>query len=452
MFGAVKVSPYPVRGRPFAIDYLGDRMKLLIAVIIVAAGVFAGASVRAGDAEKELRLSQAIDEALQNNPEIHVLQNKLQSARARGNQSTYLEDPELNLEAWGIPLNQPANIRSSNPIVLGLRQKIPFFGKRALKSEIAGSEVRMAEEDLRAKQVEVVAKVKNAYADYFMAEKSIEIAKGHLELIRQVSLTAGNLYKVGKAPQQDVIKALLEQTDLLNRLNMAERELETTKARLNTLLNHHLDTQLGSPAELSLVPLRLSFNDLERLALENNPELEGMEQSVKRSEKAIELARRNQKYPDFMLGLQYWVAPDQKQKHMYTPMVSLTIPFSPWTKGKHDYEVEEAVAERQATKSQHEAMKNAALLAVRETLTKARAAEKSVTFYEDGLLPQAQQSFEATVAAYQTGQVNFVTMLDAQRTIREARLGYYKALVEHEQSIVDIEKAVGATLPREMKN
>jgi cobalt-zinc-cadmium efflux system outer membrane protein len=428
-------------------------MKLIIAVVIVAAGVFAGASARAADAKKELRLSQAIDEALQNNPEIHVLQNKLQSARARGNQSTYLEDPELNLEAWGIPLNQPASLRSSNPIVLGLRQKVPFFGKRALKSEIAGSEVRMAEEDLRAKQVEVVAKVKNAYADYFMAEKSIEIAKGHLELIRQVSLTAENLYKVGKAPQQDLIKALLEQTDLLNRSNMAERELETTKARLNTLLNHHPDTQLGFPAaELSLVPLRLSFNDLERLALENNPGLEGMEQSVRRSEKVIELARRNQKYPDFMLGLQYWVAPDQKQKHMYTPIVSLTIPFSPWTKGKHDYEVEEAMAERQATKSQHEAMKNAAILAVREMFTRARAAEKSVTFYEDGLLPQAQQSFEATVAAYQTGQVNFVTMLEAQRTIREARLGYYKALVEHEQSIVDIEKAVGATLPREVKN
>ena len=451
MFGAVKVSPYPVRGRPFAIDYWGDQMKLLIAVI-VAAGVFAGASARAGDAENQLHLSQAIDEALKNNPEIHVLQNKLQSARARGNQSTYLEDPELNLEAWGIPLNQPTSIRSSNPIVLGLRQKVPFFGKRALKSEIAGSEVRMAEEELRAKQVEIVAKVKNAYADYFLAGKSIEIAQAHLELIRQVSLTAENQYKVGKAPQQDVIKALLEQTDLLNRLNMAERELETTKARLNALLNRHPDAQLGLPAELTLVPLRLSFTDLERLALENSPELEGMEQNVRRSEKVIELAQRNQKYPDFMLGLEYWVAPDQKQKHMYTPMVSLTIPFSPWTKGKHDYEVEEAMAERQATKSQHDAMKNAALLAVREMFSRARAAEKSVAFYQDGLLPQAQQSFEATVAAYQTGQVNFATMLEAQRTIRETRLGYYKALVEHQQSIVDIEKAVGVTLPRQVKN
>ena len=427
-------------------------MKLLIAVVFVAGGLFAGASGRAGDVQNELRLSQAIDEALKNNPEIHVLQNKLQSARARDNQATYLDDPELNLEAWGIPLNQPASIRSSNPIILGVRQKVPFFGKRALKSEIAGSEVRIAEEDLRAKQFEVVAKVKSAYADYFLALKSIEIAKAYLELNRQMSVTAENLYKVGRAPQQDVIKALLEQTDLLNRLNTAERDLAVTQARLNTLLGRHPGAQIGSPADINLARLSLTADDLEKLALEQKPELRGLQQNLKRSDTVIELARRNQKYPDFMLGLQYWVAPDQKQKHMYNPMVSLTIPFSPWTKGKHDYEIEEALAERQAAKSQFDAMKNSALLAIREMFVKARAADKSVSFYEDGLLPQAQQSFEATIAAYQTGQVNFATMLDAQRAIREARLGYYKALVEHEQSVVDIEKAVGAALPRQVKN
>jgi len=427
-------------------------MKLPSWVVIVALGALSAITVHAGEAENKLLLSEAIDEALENNPEIHALKHKLQSARARGNQSTYLEDPEFNFEAWAVPLNQPVKFRSANPLVFGLRQKVPFFGKRGLKGEIAASEVRMAEEDLRAKQVEVVAKVKNAYTDYFMAQKNIEIAKGHLELIRQVSLTAENLYKVGKAPQQDVIKALLEQTDLLNKLNLAERDQTTAQARLNTLLSRHPRAPLGAPEEPKLVRLSNEFDELERLALEHKPELRGLEQNLRRSDKAIELAQRNQKYPDFMLGLQYWVAPDQKQKHMYNPMVSLTIPFSPWSKGKHDYEVEEALAERQAAKSQYEAMKNAALLEVREMVTRARAAEKSVSFYQDGLLPQAQQSFGAAVSAYQTGQVNFVTMLEAQRTIREARLGYYRALVEYEQSVVEIEKAVGVTLPRRSNN
>src|SRR5258706_5943239 len=129
-------------------------------------------------------------------------------------------------------------------------------------------------------------------------------------------------------------------------------------------------------------------------------------------------------------------------------MISLSLPFSPWTKGKHDYEVEEAFAEREAAKSELDAMKNAALLETREMYIKARAAEKSLTIYRDGLLPQAEQSFSSAVAAYQTGQANFMTLLEAQRTIRDARLGYYKASVEYEQSLVDLEKAVGGNLTR----
>jgi len=421
-------------------------MRSPLVLVWVALNCFAGVTVHAGEAENKMPIAQAVDEALKNNPEIHVLRSKLQSARARGHQSAYLEDPELNFEAWAVPLNRPVSFRSANPLIFGLRQKVPFFGKRELRSEMAASDVGMVEAELRAKEVELAAKVKNAYADYFMAQKNIEIAKAHLELIRQVSLTAENLYKVGKAPQQDVIKALLEQTDLLNKLNLAEREQASAQARLNTLLSRHTDAPLGSPDEPRLTALPVEFGELEKLALEQKPELRGLEQNVRKSAKAIELAQRNQKYPDFMLGLQYWLAPDQKQKHMYNPMVSLTIPFSPWTKGKHEYEVEEALAERQAAKSQLDAMKNTALLAVREMFLRARAAEKSAAFYKDGLMPQAEQAFGAAVAAYQTGQVNFVTLLDAQRTMRDARLGYYRALVEYEQSIVEMEKAVGATL------
>ena len=147
-----------------------------------------------------------------------------------------------------------------------------------------------------------------------------------------------------------------------------------------------------------------------------------------------------------MLGLQYWVAPDQSPKHMYTPMVTLTIPFSPWTKGRHDYEIEEAVAERQMAKANLTAMRNMALSEVRETFAKVEASRNSLSFYQEGLLPQAQQSYGAAVAAYQTGQVNFMTLLDAQRTIRDTRLGYYKALVDYEQSLADLDRAVGVNL------
>jgi len=137
---------------------------------------------------------------------------------------------------------------------------------------------------------------------------------------------------------------------------------------------------------------------------------------------------------------------------MYSPMITLTIPFSPWTKGKHDYEIKEAMAERQMAKANLDAMRNVALSEVSETFAKVEAAQKSLTFYQDGLLPQAQQSYGAAVAAYQTGQVNFMTLLDAQRTIRDTRMGYYKALVDYQQSLADLDRAVGEDVSQLGKN
>jgi cobalt-zinc-cadmium efflux system outer membrane protein len=143
--------------------------------------------------ERGLSLSEAVAEALKNNVE---------SARARGNQATYLEDPELNMEAWGVPLNHPVKYRSANPLIIGVRQKLPFFGKLGLKGEMAMQDVRIAEEELRAKEQEVLAKVKAAYADYFMTTKSLEIYKELLELVRHTSTTAEGLYQVGKTPHR----------------------------------------------------------------------------------------------------------------------------------------------------------------------------------------------------------------------------------------------------------
>ncbi len=216
-----------------------------------------------------------------------------------------------------------------------------------------------------------------------------------------------------------------------------------SQAKLNTLLSRRPEAPVGAPRELDVRSIPTQFAQLENLTMEQRPELRALESSISRSETAVQLAQRNRKYPDFMVGLQYWVAPDQSPRHMYAPMLTLTITFSPWTKGKHDYEIEEALAERRVAKANLAAMKNMALFEVREASAKLDAALKSVSIYRDGLLPQTEQSFQAAVAAYQTGGVNFMTLLDAQRTIRDVRMGYYKALVDYEQSRADLERAVG---------
>ncbi|MBI2359368.1 MAG: TolC family protein [Deltaproteobacteria bacterium] len=134
-------------------------------------------------------------------------------------------------------------------------------------------------------------------------------------------------------------------------------------------------------------------------------------------------------------------------KNRYGAMVNIMIPFSPWTQGKHNYEVEEALTEIRVAKAKRESMRNMTVREIGESLAKVDAFRRSVTLYKEGLLSQAELSFRAAMSAYQTGRVEFVMLLEAQRALREARMGYYRAQVSLMQNLADLERAVGQELP-----
>jgi outer membrane protein TolC len=185
---------------------------------------------------------------------------------------------------------------------------------------------------------------------------------------------------------------------------------------------------------------------LDDLALANRPELQGAEREIERAEILHELAERNRKYPDFMLGWDYMRMPTDMKKDRYGAMVNITIPFSPWTAGKRAYEVEESLAEIRAAKSNREAIRNMTVKEVAQGEAKVHAAKRSLQLYREGMLSQAELSFRSALSAYQTGRVEFVNLLEAQRALREARMGYYKATASVMQNLADLERAVGRDL------
>jgi outer membrane protein TolC len=233
----------------------------------------------------------------------------------------------------------------------------------------------------------------------------------------------------------------------MNQLIVAEEERKTSEVRVNSLMNRSPQTPIQVPTELSVSESTLSIPALEDLALANRPELKGAKEDIERTERMYELADRNRKFPDFMVGWDYWWVPMGMIKNQYAGMVNITIPFSPWTIGKRNYEIEETLAENRAAKASRDAIKNMTLRELGESQAKLQAARRSVALYREGLLSQAELSFRAAMAAYQTGRVEFVSLLEAQRALREARMGYFKTLVSLMQNLADLERAVGKELP-----
>lgn len=420
---------------------------VLAGLFVVILGTVPWSTVWASEAHAPLKLSDAVTEALEKNPEIHLLRQRLQGASARAKQAPYLEDPEIAFQIGGVPFSNPTSLNKAETNSIGIRQKFPFFGKLGLKEKIALQEAKVMEQELRAKEREIVARVKMAYADLFMAQKAIEIFREQIELMRGIIRATEARYQVGKVTQQDVFKALLEQSEIMNQLIIAEEERRTAEVKLNASMNRPPQTPIQVPADLTVTDTTLSLSGLEEMALSSRAELNGAEQEIERAEKTYELADRNRKFPDFMLGWDYWRMPTEMTKNRYAAMVNITIPFSPWTLGRRNYEVEETLAEIQAAKANREAMRNLTLREVGESQAKLQAAKRSSELYREGILSQAELSFRASLAAYQTGRMEFVGLLEAQRALREARMGYFKSLASLMQNLADLERAVGKDLP-----
>lgn len=419
-----------------------EHSRRIVATILALSALAAHNSF----AQAPLSLTEAVAEAVTKNPEIRMLQRRLEVASARAKQAPYLEDPEIALQFNGVPFSQPTNLNQADTNSIGIRQRLPFFGKLGLKEKIAQQEIKVAEQELRAKEREIISMVKMGYAELFMAQRSMEILGEQLDIMKTIIGATESRYRVGRVTQQDVFKAQLEQSELLNQLIVAEEESNAATVKLNTAMYRPPRTPVEIPADLTLPDVTSTAAALDELAVANRPEVRGAEEEIARSERMYELADRNRKYPDFMLGWDYMRMPTEMKKDRYGAMINLSIPFSPWTVGRRNYEVDETLAEVRAAKSNRDAVRNATLRQVGESLAKLQAAKRSVQLYREGLLSQAELSFRSALAAYQTGRVEFVNLLEAQRALREARMGYYKASVSFLQSMADLERAVGRDL------
>lgn len=152
-----------------------------------------------------LGLPDLIQEALARNPEIVVARKQWEASSHRIAQARALEDPTLSVQWWNFP--ESFNLGQSGNTIIGLSQKFPFPGKLALKEEVASRSAEMTEQALRARERDLIARVKRAYYDLFLVHKAIQIHHEQIALLRQFVDSAMAKFRTGHGSQVDVLKA-----------------------------------------------------------------------------------------------------------------------------------------------------------------------------------------------------------------------------------------------------
>lgn len=183
---------------------------------------------------------------------------------------------------------------------IAVSQEIPFPTTLYLRSRVARREAEMAEQAYRAKEREILSKVKGAYAMLYLSRHAIHVFNANTELMRQFAKVAESRYASGGASQGDVLKAQVELSKMLNMTITIQQEQETNQAMLNMLINRLPSSPLGIPEDPSSTSLKTELDQLMATAIAARPELKEAALNVERSQSGLSVAR-SEYLPDIML-------------------------------------------------------------------------------------------------------------------------------------------------------
>ncbi len=389
--------------------------------------------------DNSLNLQTLIEQVLEKNPDILRSKNQWMSSRNIPSQVGSLPDPVLILGIRNVgfdEITRGEEMMSTANISVG--QAIPFPGKLGTKESIANKEAERMEEKHNATVLSVIARLKVAYFDYYFIEKSIEIIQKDKELLEQFEKTAQARYKVGEGIQQDVLKAQVEVSRLMERLKIKEQEREEVVARINQLLNLPPSSPLPPPEGIEKSRFDHELEELSQIALANSPVLKAEDRAIERDQAVLSLARKEY-LPDFAVSA--GLADRGDLDDIWEIRVGVEIPFYFWRKQR--YGVREAAYGLEASHENHQAVKEFVLYRVKDLYEMTKTSEELVVLYEKGIIPQATLSLESAISGYGVGNVDFLTLLDNLITLLEDELKYTRELTHFEKSLSRLEEVVG---------
>lgn len=391
-------------------------------------------------AQEPLSLQALVEEVRERNPEIHALRNRVQAKEFKAKAEGLLDDPTFKVEIEDIPIERPLNMGDSMQTRYSFGQMLPFPGKLSLKERIALKEALIAEAEAREKELEVIGMLKEAYYEYAFIVESIKITREIKDVLENVLRNAEVRYSLGQMSQQDVIKAQMEISILVNDILTLEAEKDVTQARLNALLNRDTPSLLPEPEEIPRERIDMSAEELIKMAIDKNPRVRAMAYEIEAQEAMVSLADRNY-YPDLMLGI--GLIRRDGRFDSWDLMASINIPL--WI-GKYNNQVREAKANRDVSASRLKAEKNLKGFEVREAVIKVERADRVRRLYETGLLPQSELYFASTLSGYQTGKANLLTLLDNERLLKKTKIEYLRSIVDYNKGIASLEKVMGGEI------
>lgn len=384
---------------------------------------------------------------LANNPEIQAARYHARALGARVPQAASLPDPQFITTVF---LEEIQTAAGPQEVAMSLSQKLPWFGKRASRSEVAYHDAMVAYARVTATELKVVEEVKRAYYDVYSLRNAILETRRLQPRLEDVIQIARTKYEtnVAKAGLESVFQAEIELSKLKTSLIKLEQAKTQAQARLAGTLHLPPDTRIEAVPEFDRTKVARTAEMLVSLSESYQPELDARRRETARDRTSIDLACREY-WPDVTIGLNWYeigssgISPLASGRDAYSLSVGVNLPIY---RKRLDAAVREARYKTISSARRYAAARDEVRSEVQVLYAQFIEQHKILAILEKEILPRAGQALDLTIEAYRTGTQEFQQLIDSYRTLLDYRIDYHKREAMREQAIASLERAVGCAI------
>lgn len=394
-----------------------------------------------------LTLEEAVNTVLAANPRLAEIRARADALGAVPSQVGTLPDPKLSFGALNLPTDSfDLDQEPMTQLQIGVRQTVPFPGKLRLKEAIATLDAETASLNVDELVLALVADVKSVWWQLAYLREAARIVERNQVLMREFVQIASTKYEVGQGLQEDVLLAQLELSKLTDLDLKIQGMSETAYARLNALLDWPAGRRPELPENLSAeLPELLPEGELQELALGSRPMIVALEKQIEAAESAVDLAKKDY-YPDFDFFAAYGFRDGEDTMGDSRPDlasfgVTVNVPIFATRKQAR------AVDQRRSEVVQKMAALTNAKAQIRREVSTAvadyRRSREGASLFRTGIVPQARQTVSSMLAAYQVNTVDFLNLVNAEITLYNYEMQFWKAVADANGALANLEAASG---------
>lgn len=394
--------------------------------------------------DRRLSLGELTSEALKNNREIVAAQKSYEAARQRPSQKSSLPDPMVSFGYVSVGNPLPgAGLGSEVLSNIGITysQEVPYPGKLRLRGEIASKEAEASFQQYQGIQLGVISRLTQAYYRLQYTYTASDLLTRNRDLLGKLVSVTEARYSVGKAAQQDVFKAQIQVSILETRLVKLEQQRHSIEAEINSILSRRAGTPLTRPADAQPKELTPTLEDFYAAARRNSPQLRGDQKMIERSELAVNAARKDY-YPDVTLSGGYFN--QGSMPPMFQFQASFQVPLYFWRKQRSG--VAEQVSLLSQARRTYEGTDQSLRSRIQDDYTMAQASWKLMQLYMKTVVPQGNLALESSLSTYETGAVDFLSVLTNFTTVLDYEMNYYDEALNYALALCRLEEVTGEPL------